>query len=63
MRNVDRVLTSNLVGLCGFVFLFVVFCVCAMMRVSHPEYALIPLPIPYIAGFVWSEKISRWLDD
>lgn len=63
MRNVERILTANIVGLAGFVCLFGVFSVGIMLRFENPEYALIAVPIPYIIGFVWAEKISRWLDD
>jgi hypothetical protein len=63
MRNTQRILTANIVGLCGFVFLIMIFAVCAMLRMEHPEYALIPLPIPYVIGWIWSDKIDEWLDN
>nr|DAF77077.1 MAG TPA: hypothetical protein [Caudoviricetes sp.] len=63
MRNIQRILTANIVGLCGFVVLFFVFFVGIMLRLEHKEYALIAVPIPYIIGWIYAEKISRWLDD
>lgn len=63
MRNTQRLLTANLVGLCGFVVLIIIFGVCAILRMEHPEFAFIPLPIPYVLGWIFDEKISKWLDD
>lgn len=63
MRNIQRLLTSNLVGLHGFVFLFGLFCLGIILRFENPEYVLIAVPVPYIIGWIWAEKISRWLDD
>lgn len=63
MSNGDKVIMANIAGLAGAVVVFIVFGIGAVMRMENPEYVFLPLPIPYVIGWIYAEKISRWLDD
>lgn len=63
MTNGERLIIASMASCFGGVLCFAAFTVCILFRVEPVGMVFLPIPFFYIAGFVWAEKIVRWLED